>query len=130
MVTPSLLRSGTTPKATMAINIATNSKLTDEELAALLAAAQGNSDRRVDPRHAFFTTVTLRPASSPTTAISAFSREISVSGIGLLHATPLAAGQDYELDIRIEDVRIRKSVRAVWCRAVGEGWYLSGCRFV
>jgi len=114
----------------MTTNLATNSKLTDEELAALLAAAQGNSDRRVDPRHAFFTTVTLRPAAAPTMAISAFSREISVSGIGLLHAAPLVAGQDYEVDIRIEEVRVRRSARAVWCRAVGDGWYLSGCRFV
>ena len=114
----------------MSSDLAANTKLADPDLEALLAAAQGNADRRVDPRHAFFTSVTLRPASAPSAAISAFSREISASGIGLLHAAPLSAGEVYEIDIRIEEVHVRKMVRAVWCRAVGDGWYLSGCRFV
>jgi hypothetical protein len=114
----------------MTADIASNANLTTEELQTLLAAAQGNSDRRVDPRHALFTTVSLRPVSAPATVVSAFSREISVSGIGLLHASPLVAGETYEIDIRIEEVRVRKAARAVWCRPVGDGWFLSGCRFV
>jgi hypothetical protein len=77
-----------------------------------------------------FTPVTLRPASAPTKAISAFSREIALRGIGLLHAAPLVSGETYEIDIRIEDVHVRKRGRATWCRSVGEGWYLSGCRFI
>ena len=109
---------------------ATNSNLADEELEALLAAARAGSERRVDPRYAFFTTVTLRPSSSPEQIISAFSREISCSGIGLLHAAPIFAHESYEVDIRIEEVRVRRNARAVWCRPVGDGWFLSGCRFI
>jgi hypothetical protein len=106
----------------------TYSQLSDAELEAILAAARG-SDRRVDPRHALFTAVTLRPQASPEKAISAFSREISLSGIGLLHAVQLVGGESYDVDIRIEDVRVRKNGRIVWCRPVGDGWFLSGCRF-
>jgi hypothetical protein len=106
------------------------SNLTDSELESLLEAARGGSDRRVDPRHAFFTAVTLRPAENSTTLLSAFSREISCVGIGLLHVMPLAAGTQYQIDILIEEVRVRKNGRVMWCRPVGEGWYLSGCKFV
>ncbi len=108
---------------------ALNSNLAEAELEILLAAAQQGHDRRVDPRYAFFTTVTLRPLSSPKQTISAFSREISSSGVGLLHAVPLVSGESYEIDIRIEEVRVKKSGRAVWCRSVGDGWFLSGFRF-
>ena len=106
-----------------------NTNLTDVELETLLAAARQGHERRVDPRYAFFTTVTLRPESSPGQSIAAFSREISASGVGLLHASPLVSGETYEIDIRIEEVRVRKKGRAAWCRPVGDGWYLSGCRF-
>lgn len=104
--------------------------LSDAELEALLAAAQGHADRRVDPRHAFFTTVTLRSDSNPSVVVSAFSREISRSGIGLLHAAPVFAKELYEVDIRIVDVRVVRRAQVIWCRAVGDGWYLSGIRFV
>ena len=113
----------------MITNLATGPNLTDLELEALLTAAQDH-DRRADPRYALFTSVTLRPASAATKAISAFSREISVSGIGLLHAAPLVSGETYEIDIRIEGVRVRKSGLAIWCRSVSDNWYLSGLRFV
>lgn len=107
-----------------------NSNLTDVELETLLAAARRGNERRVDPRYAFFTTVTLRPESSPSHFISAFSREVSLSGLGLLHAAPIVSGETYEFDIRIEEVQVKRKGRAVWCRPVGDGWYLSGCRFV
>jgi hypothetical protein len=109
----------------------TASNLTDAEMEALIVAARGGgSDRRVDPRHAFFTAVTLWPADAPTTPVSAFSREVSCAGIGLLHSVPLGSGERFEIDILIGDVRVRKTGRVVWCREVGDGWYLSGCKFV
>ena len=55
---------------------ASSSNMTDVELETLLEAARRGHERRVDPRYAFFTTVTLRPQSSLTEVISAFSREI------------------------------------------------------
>lgn len=114
----------------MGLFTAKRSTISEAELDALLAAAQGASDRRVDPRHAFFTTVTLRPSTLPNSVISAFSREISRSGIGLLHGAPIYSDECYEIDIRIEQVHVRRNARVVWCRKVGDAWYLSGCRFV
>lgn len=107
-----------------------NAILSDEELKALLTAAQGNIDGRVDPRHAFFTTVLLRSATETTLTISAFSREISRSGLGLLHAAQIFSREFYEVDIRIVDLQVRRNAQVIWCRPVGNGWYLSGCRFV
>jgi hypothetical protein len=86
-------------------------------------------ERRGAPRFAFFTGATLRPASDPETLISVFSREISTIGIGLLHATPVGNGERFEVEIRVEDVCVRKPVTVVWCRPVAQGWHLSGCRF-
>jgi len=107
-----------------------DANLTDEELEALLAAARGSADRRVDPRHAFFTAVTLRAALDRETVISAFSREISRCGIGLLHLAPIFRDQTYELDMRILEVSVRRSLRPIWCRPIGDTWFVRGCRFV
>lgn len=114
----------------MSVNTTGGSNLTEQELEALLEAARSNSDRRVDIRHAFFTAVTLRSVTAPSLLISAFSREISVSGIGLLHGAPIVVGANYEIDIRIEDFRVHKTARVIWCRNVGDGWFVSGCRFL
>jgi hypothetical protein len=103
--------------------------LSDLEFESLLAEAR-ERDRRGEVRYAFFAAATLRPKLSPTSVFSAFSREISTIGVGLLHAAPLFKGDVFEIEIEIEDVRIRKTARAIWCRQVQHGWYLSGCRFV
>jgi hypothetical protein len=105
------------------------SGLADVEFESLLSAAR-DSDRRGAPRYALFATVTLRPVTSPTTVVSAFSREISTTGVGLLHAAPIVKGDRYEIDIEVDAVRIRKTACVTWCRLVDHGWYLSGCRFV
>ena len=53
-----------------------------------------------------------------------------MTGIGLLHCIAVEPG---EVVLKIPsktcgDVRIRGEI--VWCRPCGEGWYLSGARFV
>ncbi len=61
---------------------------------------------------------------------SAFSREISESGIGLIHNMDL---NDREVEISIPSeggYSIRVRTRIVWCEACGEGWYISGGRFI
>jgi hypothetical protein len=100
----------------------------DVDFESLLVAAQ-ELDRRGAPRYPFFTNVTLRPLSKPGAVVSAFSREISTSGFGFLHATPIVKGENYEVDIEIEAFHARKPVCVLWCRVIGEGWYLSGCKF-
>ena len=63
-----------------------------------------------------------------TQLLSAFSRDVSEGGIGLLHDMPIggeytitvqdAAGHEYDLTGEV-----------LWCRPCGQGWYISGVRF-
>jgi hypothetical protein len=97
----------------------------------LLSAARSEEqiERRGEPRHPFFRPVSLLFEGPPRRQFSAFSREISKTGIGLLHNMPLQQG---EVTLAImgpvgEVCRFRTQI--VWCRPCGEGWYLSGARF-
>jgi len=85
-------------------------------------------DRRAEVRYAF-----LRPVSIELDdghRYSAFTREISETGIGLIHNMDIPEGE-IEISIRSDcgySIRVRTCV--VWCQACGEGWYISGGRFV
>lgn len=111
---------------------AIDAKLTDDELESLLAATRSDkgAERRVDPRYPFFTSVTLHPLAASERTISAFSREISRGGLGLLHAGPISLAETYEVEIRIQQIKFRRQARVIWCRSAGDGWFLSGCQFV
>src|SRR5690349_569016 len=112
---------------TLVAAIASNSA--DVECEPLLAATR-RRDCRTEVRYPLFTTVTLRPTRTPATVVSAFSREISTGGIGLVHFARLVKGEIYEIEIRVKDVYLCKIACIEWCRSLGEGWHLSGCRFV
>src|SRR4051812_45857397 len=82
--------------------------------------------RRSEARYPFF-----RPASIQVDEqqYSAFTREISASGIGLLHNFKLKPGE-FQISILSEqEYRVRVEVEILWCRACGEGWHISGGRF-
>ena len=62
--------------------------------------------------------------------LTAFSREVSETGIGLLHNAELAPGE-VEIAILTEQafaVHIRTQI--LWCTPCGQGWYISGGEFV
>lgn len=85
-------------------------------------------ERRATVRHPFFRQVSMRLPGD--IGCTAFSREISTAGIGLLHDVELAPC-DVELIIptkRGTSVRVR--TRIVWCEPCGEGWYISGGHFL
>ena len=96
----------------------------------LLIEARANDKReaRWGLRYPFF-----RAASIGTGAgnrYSAFSRDISASGIGLLHNMELPLGE-VEISTTTRggySARIRTQI--VQCRLCGEGWYMSGGQFV
>lgn len=96
----------------------------------LQARRDDYEDRRDDRRVPFFAPVSLRPAFTADQRFSAFSREISSSGIGLLHSMPVEHGEVFEITLRQPGQDLQKFAEVVWCRAAGEGWYLSGCRFI
>jgi hypothetical protein len=92
------------------------------------AHLENKRDRRSEPRFPFFRRVSISLADGH--RFSAFTREISASGIGLIHVLEITPG-DVELTIPSErgcSVRVR--TRIIWCQSCGEGWYLSGGQFI
>jgi hypothetical protein len=107
-------------------------KLSDQELRAILASAREGeaAERRVDQRFPFFAPVTLRPAAAIDRPQTAYARELSQGGIGLLHVVPYEVGQVFQITIQNEAFNWRKRCEVSWCKPAGDGWFLSGCRFV
>lgn len=90
---------------------------------------QEQSERRSKVRYPFYRAVTLVPDGQGR-SYSAFTRDLSRSGIGLLHSMPLDRG-DATLTIPSErNAAVRTRISIVWCRPCGEGWYLSGGEFI
>jgi len=85
-------------------------------------------DRRgIKPRRPFFRPVTVCVDGCK---LSAFSRDMSETGIGLLHCFDLPLGET-EISISSEKgYSVGVLTRIVWCRPCGEGWYFSGGEFV
>ena len=91
------------------------------------AQAGAIGERRDTVRYSFFRPVIIQSGKA---RHAGFSREVSETGIGLLHSTKLPPG-DVEVSIPTEkgySIRIR--TRIVWCIASGEGWYISGGEFL
>lgn len=86
-------------------------------------------NRRTEQRTPFFGPVTIRHSDCPEVHLSAFVRDLSPSGIGLVHLMPLKRGEvliDLPLPLGIM-VRLRTEI--LWCRDYENGWYASGGRF-
>lgn len=58
-----------------------------------------------------------------------FSRDISPSGIGLIHDAPVEPGETLLTIDSVSSGPIRLRAEIIWCEACGNGWYLSGARF-
>jgi hypothetical protein len=94
----------------------------------VVEAQQDATDRRGDVRFAFFRPVTIYTANG--SVLAAFSREISESGIGLVHNRALPVGE-VELQISHEQgYFIRVRTRILWCQECGQGWFITGGKFV
>jgi hypothetical protein len=93
-------------------------------------AREGVDERRAKQREPFFAPVRFSMAQDPRREFTCFSRDISATGLGLLHCMAVEPGA-IVLTIPSKscgDIRIRG--RIVWCQPCGEGWYLSGVQFV
>jgi hypothetical protein len=97
----------------------------------LLEALENDAgERRSEIRYPFFTPVSIQLPDRLDKPLSAFSREISSSGIGLIHSSVLKPGPVTLVVTRPKGGtrKIRTDIR--WCRAAGEGWYFSGGKFL
>ncbi len=93
-------------------------------------AKEVDGERRTEKRIPFFQPITLALAGNERRQFSCFSRDISPTGMGLLHCASVELGE-VVLGIPVKSsgqVRIRAEI--VWCRPCGVGWYTSGARFL
>jgi hypothetical protein len=91
------------------------------------ARMSADKDRRSDERFPFFRPVSIRRDGL---CVSAFTRDISNSAVGLLHNIELSPGK---AEISIASDRgdsVSVNSRVSWCRPCGEGWYISAAEFV
>lgn len=100
--------------------------------AQLLASAPGAAEmnRRTSTRVPSFGPVTIGFDHVPGVHFSAYTRDMSVDGIGLLHVMPVPPG---EVTLRIPrgaDKTLVIRTQILWCKGCGEGWYVSGGRFL
>lgn len=89
------------------------------------------AERRAAIRSPFFGPVTITLDNDEFPQFSAFARDISHLGVGLLHIMPLECGEVI-VSIRSgegeEPLALRTQI--MWCEDCGEGWYISGGRFL
>ena len=98
----------------------------------LLNEAESHTgERRSAVRKPYFRPVSLAvQQGDQRRSFSCFSRDISPHGVGLLHNMPLEPGE-VALTIQTESGEgVRLSSEIVWCRSCGEGWFISGARFL
>lgn len=88
------------------------------------------ADRRSEQRVPYFAPVAISLEENPGVSLSAFSKDISLSGIGLVHVMPIKAGP-VQVALTLPSGRTVKLLTEImWCRHHGNGWYTSGGRFV
>jgi hypothetical protein len=83
-----------------------------------------NNNRRSEQRFPFFRPVSIRVDGL---SLTAFTREISASGIGLMHNMDLPKK---EVEILIAGERQVLPARVERCDPSGEGWFISGCTII
>jgi PilZ domain len=91
-----------------------------------MAAKEAWQDRRAEFRFAFFRPVSLEMNGK---TYAAFSRDISLSAIGLIHNMELPLGK-VEITVPTESGRtVKLKARIERCESCGPGWYISGGEF-
>lgn len=88
-------------------------------------------ERRSADRKPFVRPVVIATGRNHETLHEGFSRDISQIGIGMVTRTQWTMGTHAMLTIHSLTKRVaRVSAEVRWCQEYGEGWYLSGWRFL
>ncbi len=102
-----------------------------EEIDRLLSEVQRSrlAERRTEPRHVFVRPVQIHLQQGP--PLTAFSKDISAHGIGIICNVALSVGSFATLEIHSTQgapVNVKSEVR--WCDPYGKGWFLVGWKFI
>ena len=84
------------------------------------------ANRRQHFRIPFFRPITISTDNHQGTKLSAFSKDISLKGIGLLHNFPLGIDQQTLTIPTISGSQVDTAIQVTWCQPCGEEWYVSG----
>ncbi|HUY34359.1 MAG TPA: PilZ domain-containing protein [Pirellulales bacterium] len=87
-------------------------------------------DRRGTGRSPFSGPVTISVEGEEVPRFSAFARDISPLGVGLLHMMRLEPGQVIVTLCGANGETLSLRTQVIWCESAGEGWYTSGGRFL
>ena len=94
------------------------------------AEATNRADQRSERRFPYFRAVSVIVGESGERNYSAFSKDISQGGMGLLHSMPLESGKATLRVCDDEGGALVLPCEIKWCKPAGEGWYLSGAAFI
>ena len=115
--------------------IAHDTRLLDVVTQMVADAHFDQAERRSVGRVPYFTRVVLKldggnAKNDDAVQMSAFSRDISAVGIGLVHSI-LLIPQVVSLTTRLRSGAVANmTVQLEWCEPCGDGWYVSGGSFV
>ena len=87
-------------------------------------------EQRAFNRQPFFRPVTLTAVEGEWQQCSAFSRDISPQGIGLLSNVPVERRECILTIPRKSGAPVHLRAEMLWCAHCGDGWYVSGGRFL
>jgi hypothetical protein len=87
-------------------------------------------ERRAEQRYPYFAPVTITTPDAPLVKLSAYAKDISLSGLGMVHVMKLARGPAL-ITLPLQSGRlVTINTDICWCRDFGSGWYISGGRFL
>ncbi len=96
----------------------------------LFSEAKISEEQRAELRVQFLRPVTLSITVPAPQQVSALSRDLSPFGIGLLHTIPLDP-QEVVVHVPLgHGGKLHLRVKIKWCDELGEGYYVSGGRFL
>lgn len=84
-------------------------------------------ERRINSRQNFVRPVRIICLSRPKDVLSGFTRDLSGTGVGLIHRFELEAGEQALVTInRLWDEPVVVKCKVAWCTKSENGWYQSG----
>ncbi len=92
-----------------------------------LAVDASGKERRRFKRHAMFQPITIKDNENNGKVISAFSRDISRVGIGMVHDAPVSLAPK---ELQLSSPKIELNVKVNRCRRLSARWHISYGQFV